>query len=156
MFFYLCLTSRVLRLFQLFVRRTLIDQVDNAHVWNTCVCLQTNLAGTAVRVAHLNVIGLDLRTQLAKAIFIQLRERKASVASKATTAHALRQEDIRRTHLGEIDEIVCHTHLPRRTGDVKGERTVYRMEVETIHQIGHDKFCWLVQLHLLHHFTHAV
>ena len=30
------------------------------------------------------------------------------------------------------------------------------MEVETILQVGHDEFGRLVELHLLHHFLHAV
>ena len=44
---------------------TLIDQIDNAHVRNARIRLQTYLAGTAVRIAHLNVVGLDLRAELA-------------------------------------------------------------------------------------------
>ena len=94
MFFYLCLTSRVLRLFQLFGRRTLIDQIDNTHVWNTCVCLQANLAGTAVRIAHLDVVGLNLRTKFAQTVLVQFWERKASVTSKATAPYSFGQIDL--------------------------------------------------------------
>ena len=86
-------------------------QIDNAHIRDTCVRLQANLAGTAVRIAHLDVISLDLRTELAQAVLIELREGETAIASETTATHALGQEDVVRAEFGEVDEIIGHTHL---------------------------------------------
>ena len=92
-------------------RRALVDEIDDAHVGDACVRLETDLAGAAVRVAHLDVVRLDLRTELAQSVFVELGEGETTVAGEATAAYALRQEDVRGAHLGEVDEIVGHTHL---------------------------------------------
>jgi len=46
----------------LLCRRTLIHQVHDTHIRNTCVRLQTNLTGTAIAIAHLDMVLLYLRT----------------------------------------------------------------------------------------------
>ena len=68
---------------------TLVDQIDDAHVGDAGIRFQANLAGAAVGVAHFDMVGLYLRTKLAQAVFVQLREGEATVAGKATTANSL-------------------------------------------------------------------
>ena len=95
--------ANALLLISLFRRCAFIDEIDDTHIRDTRIRFETNLTSSAVRIAHLDVVGLDLWTELSQTVLVQLGERKASVASKAATAHTLRQEDLRRTHLGEID-----------------------------------------------------
>ena len=33
---------------------------------------------------------------------------------------------------------------------------VGRMEVQTVHEVLHDKLRWIVEIHLLHHLLHPV
>lgn len=102
-----------MRRFLLFRRRTLVDEIDDAHIGDAGVRLKTYLAGAAVAVAHLDFISLYLRTKLAQSVAIQLGEGEAPVASEAAAAYTLGQEDASGAHLGKVDEIVGHTHLPR-------------------------------------------
>ena len=102
------------------------------------------------------MVRLDLRTELAQTVLVEFREGETTVASEAAAADTLGQEDLRGAHLGEVDEIVGHTHLSSRTGDVEGDGTVDGVEVETWHEIVHDELCRLVEFHLMHHLFHAV
>jgi len=43
-------------------RRTLVDEVDNAHIWYARIRLKTNLAGATIGIAHLYMVLLYLRT----------------------------------------------------------------------------------------------
>ena len=128
----------------------------NVQIRDTCVGFQTDLTGTAVGVANLNMILLDLRTELAQAIAVQLWEGEATVTGEAAAAHTLWNQHIVRTEFGEGNHILIHTHVTGRAGDMDGNGLVGGMEVETILQVGHDEFGRLVELHLLHHFLHAV
>ena len=72
---------------------------------------KADLAGAAIGVAHLNVVGLYLRAKLTESVLVQLREGEATIASEATTANALGQEDIVRTEFGKRYHILVDAHL---------------------------------------------
>ena len=76
---------------------TEIDKVDNAHIGDASVRLQSDFTSTTIGVAYFNMIGFDLWTELAQTILVEFWESKSPIASEATATHALRQEDIRRT-----------------------------------------------------------
>ena len=80
---------------RLLCRRAFVDEVDNTHVGDARVRLETNLTGTTVAVAHLDMVRLNLRAELAQAVFVQLRECETTVASEAAAAYTLRQEYLR-------------------------------------------------------------
>ena len=92
---------------------TFIDQIDDAHVRNARVRLKADFAGAAIGVAYLNVVGLNLWTELAQTVLVELREGEATVTGKAATADALGQEDIRGTQLGQGNHVLVHTHQAR-------------------------------------------
>ena len=137
-------------------RRTLIHQIDDAHIRYARICFKTNLAGSTIGIAHLYMVSLNLRTELTKTVFVQFREGETSVTSEAATTHTLRQEDVRRAFLGEVDEIVGHAHLSRRASQMQGDRLVNGMEIKSVYKVCHNELCRLVKLHFLHHLTHTV
>ena len=100
------------------LRRTLVDEIDDTHVRDACVRLEADLTGTAIGVAHLDMVGLDLWTEFAQTILIEFWEGESPVASEAAAAYALWQINLRGTHLGEINQIIGHAHLSCRTGDM--------------------------------------
>ena len=51
-------------------RCTLVDEIDDADVGDAGVCLESYLAGTAVRVAHFDVVLLYLRAQLTESVLV--------------------------------------------------------------------------------------
>ena len=51
-------------------RCTLVDEIDDAYVGNAGVGFKSYLAGTAVRVAHLDVVLLYLRAQLTESVHV--------------------------------------------------------------------------------------
>lgn len=46
-------------------RRTLINEIDNTHIWYASIRLKTDFTSSTVRVAYLDVISLNLWTELA-------------------------------------------------------------------------------------------
>ena len=96
--------------------RTLVDEIDDVHIRNTRIRLESDLAGSAVRIAHLDVVRLNLWTQFTQAVLVEFWECESSVASESAAAYALRQINVVRTHLGECNQIIGYTHLARRTG----------------------------------------
>ena len=81
-------------LFSFLCRRTLIDQIDNTHIRYASIGLQTDFTGSAVRLAHLNMVRLDLGMQFTQAILIQFREGESSVARESATPYPFREEHI--------------------------------------------------------------
>ena len=75
-------------------RRTLIHQIDDAHIRYARICFKTNLAGSAIGIAHLYMVSLNLRTELTKAILVELGEGKTSIASETTTPYLFGKKDI--------------------------------------------------------------
>ena len=71
-------------------RRTLINQIDDAHIRYARICLKTNLTGSTIGIAHLNMVSLNLRTELTKTILVEFGEGKAPIASKTATPYPLR------------------------------------------------------------------
>ena len=84
--------------------------------------------------------------ELAQSVFVHLREGETAVTGKAATAHALRQKDVRGAELGQGNHILVNPHLTRRASEVKGDMLVRRMEIQTVHKVGHDKLGRLVEL----------
>ena len=143
-------------LFGLFRCRTEVHQIDDAHVRDARIGFETDFTGTAVRVAHLNLVGLDLRTEFSESVLVELWEGEATIASESATAYALGQEHVGRTEFGQGNHILIYTHLSGRTSEVQGNALIGRMEVEAVYEILHDKLGGLVELHLLHHLFHAM
>ena len=63
--------------------------MDNVQIGDACIGLKTDLTGTAVGVADLNLMGFDLGLQLAQTIAVQLWEGETTVTGKAAAAHTL-------------------------------------------------------------------
>ena len=71
-----------------FRRRAEVHQIDDAHVGDAGVGFQTNLAGTAIGGAHLNLFLLNLRAELPQTELVELGEGESAVTGKAAAAHA--------------------------------------------------------------------
>ena len=55
---------------RLFGSCTLIHQIDNAHIRDTRIRFQTDFAGTTLGLAHLDLVGLNLWTELTETVLV--------------------------------------------------------------------------------------
>ena len=69
-------------------------------------------------------MSLDLRTQFAQAVFVQLRIEEAFVAGKAAAAHFLRHEHVARASTCKRKQLVSQAHLACGASDVNGNKVL--------------------------------